>query len=332
MNKILISGGAGFIGSEFVRQASLRDFEIAVVDSLTYAGDLKRIESVKDKIEFFNCDTSNLESLKEVFKQLKPQVVVHFAAETHVDRSILNPHIFIKTNIIGTQNMLNLSKDALFINISTDEVYGDLSKNDQSFTEQSCLNPSSPYSASKAAQDMLARAYARTYNTNVVTIRPSNNYGPWQYPEKLIPVVIYKALNNEPIPVYAKGENIREWTFVEDCAKAILSIINQQSANEVYNLGSSIEKTNIEVVRSILSLLNKPESLITFVKDRPGHDFRYSLDSSKIKRTINLSFTSFEEGIEKTVKWYIDNKDWLFKKAEELKDYWQNVYQEKTES
>jgi dTDP-glucose 4,6-dehydratase len=326
---MLISGGAGFIGSEFVRQAVLKDFEIAVVDSLTYAGDLKRIESLKDKIEFFNCDTSNLESLKEVFKQFKPQVVVHFAAETHVDRSILNPHIFIKTNIIGTQNMLCLSKDALFINISTDEVYGDLSKNDQSFTEQSCLNPSSPYSSSKAAQDMLARAYARTYNTNVITIRPSNNYGPWQYPEKLIPVVIYKALNNEPIPVYAKGENIREWTFVEDCAKAILSIINQ-SSNEVYNLGSSIEKTNIEVVRSILSLLNKPESLITFVKDRPGHDFRYSLDSSKIKRTINLSFTSFEEGIEKTVKWYIDNKDWLFKKAEELKDYWQNVYQEKT--
>ena len=331
MNKMLISGGAGFIGSEFVRQAVLKDFEIAVVDSLTYAGDLKRIESLKDKIEFFKCDTSDLESLKEVFKQFKPQIVVHFAAETHVDRSILNPHIFIKTNIIGTQNMLCLSKDALFINISTDEVYGDLSKNDQSFTEQSCLNPSSPYSSSKAAQDMLARAYARTYNTNVITIRPSNNYGPWQYPEKLIPVVIYKALNNEPIPVYAKGENIREWTFVEDCAKAILSIINQ-SSNEVYNLGSSIEKTNIEVVRSILSLLNKPESLITFVKDRPGHDFRYSLDSSKIKRTINLSFTSFEEGIEKTVKWYIDNKDWLFKKAEELKDYWQNVYQEKTES
>jgi len=331
MKKMLISGGAGFIGSEFVRQAILKDFEIAVVDSLTYAGDLKRIASVIDKIKFFNCDISDLESLKEIFKQFKPQIVVHFAAETHVDRSILNPHIFIKTNIIGTQNMLDLSKDALFINISTDEVYGDLSKNDQSFTEQSCLNPSSPYSSSKAAQDMLARAYARTYNTNVITIRPSNNYGPWQYPEKLIPVVIYKALNNEPIPVYAKGENIREWTFVEDCAKAILSIINQ-SSNEVYNLGSSIEKTNIEVVRSILSLLNKPESLITFVKDRPGHDFRYSLDSSKIKRIINLSFTSFEEGIEKTVKWYIDNKDWLFKKAEKLKDYWQNVYQEKTES
>ncbi|MGE4547637.1 MAG: dTDP-glucose 4,6-dehydratase [Desulfurella sp.] len=332
MKKILISGGAGFIGSEFVRQAVLKDFEIAVVDSLTYAGDLKRIESVMNNLKFFKCDTSDLESLKEVFKQFKPQIVVHFAAETHVDRSILNPHIFIKTNIIGTQNMLDLSKDALFINISTDEVYGDLSKDDESFREESCLNPSSPYSASKAAQDMLARAYARTYNTNVVTIRPSNNYGPWQYPEKLIPVVIYKALNNEPIPVYAKGENIREWTFVEDCAKAILSIIDQQNTNEVYNLGSSIEKANIEVVKSILSLLNKPESLITFVKDRPGHDFRYSLDSGKIKRTMDLSFTSFEEGIEKTVKWYIDNKDWLFKKAEELKDYWQNVYQEKADN
>ncbi|OSS42039.1 dTDP-glucose 4,6-dehydratase [Desulfurella amilsii] len=330
MKKMLISGGAGFIGSEFVRQAILEDFEIAVVDSLTYAGDLKRIESVKNNLKFFNCDTSDLESLQEVFKQFRPQIVVHFAAETHVDRSILNPHIFIKTNIIGTQNMLELSKDALFINISTDEVYGDLSENDASFKEDSCLNPSSPYSASKAAQDMLARAYARTYNTNVITIRPSNNYGPWQYPEKLIAVVIYKALQDEPIPIYAKGENIREWTFVEDCAKAILGIIRQKNANEVYNLGSSIEKPNIEVVKSILALLNKPESLITYVKDRPGHDFRYSLDSSKIKKTINLAFTNFEEGIEKTVKWYIDNRDWLFKKTKELKDYWQKVYQDKS--
>lgn len=333
MKKMLISGGAGFIGSEFVRQTIQQgEFEVAVVDSLTYAGDLKRIESVKDKFIFFNCDTSNFKSLQEVFKQFKPQVVVHFAAETHVDRSILNPYIFIKTNIIGTQNMLDLSKDALFINISTDEVYGDLSKNDASFKEESCLNPSSPYSASKAAQDMLARSYARTYNTNVITIRPSNNYGPWQYPEKLIPVVIYKALKNEPIPVYANGENIREWTFVEDCAMAILDIINKQNANEIYNLGSSIEKRNIEVVKSILALLNKPESLITFVKDRPGHDFRYSLDSSKLKKKINLTFTSFEEGIEKTVKWYINNRDWLFKKAEELQDYWKKVYQEKIEN
>ncbi len=281
MKKMLISGGAGFIGSAFARKALDRGFDVAIVDSLTYAADLKRIESIYDKVAFFKCDISDFEELSKVFEQFKPDIVVHFAAETHVDRSILNPHIFIKTNVIGTQNMLELSKDAFFINISTDEVYGDLSKFDNSFSEESCLKPSSPYSTSKASQDMLARAYARTYNMNVVTIRPSNNYGPWQYPEKLIPLVIYKALQNEPIPVYAQGQNIREWTF------------------------------------------------ITFVKDRPGHDFRYSLDSNKIKKAFNLSFVSFEEGIEKTVKWYIDNKSWLYEKASELKGYWDKVYKEK---
>ncbi len=327
MKKMLISGGAGFIGSAFARKALDRGFDIAIVDSLTYAADLKRIESIYDKVAFFKCDISDFEALSKVFEQFKPDIVVHFAAETHVDRSILNPHIFIKTNIIGTQNMLELSKDAFFINISTDEVYGDLSKFDNSFSEESCLKPSSPYSTSKASQDMLARAYARTYNMNVVTIRPSNNYGPWQYPEKLIPLVIYKALQNEPIPVYAQGQNIREWTFVEDCAEAIVKVASSSVQNDVFNLGSSIEKTNIEVVKSILALLDKPESLITFVKDRPGHDFRYSLDSNKIKKAFNLSFVSFEKGIEKTVKWFVDNKDWLFKEAQMLKSYWEKVYQ-----
>ncbi|MGC8502218.1 dTDP-glucose 4,6-dehydratase [Desulfurella sp.] len=326
MNKMLISGGAGFIGSEFARQALNKGYIIAIVDNLTYAGDLKRIDSIKNRLKFFNCDISDFESLKEVFINFKPEIVVHFAAETHVDRSILNPNIFIKTNIIGTQNMLEISKDALFVNISTDEVYGDLSANDPSFTENSCLKPSSPYSTSKASQDMLGRAYARTYNSNVITIRPSNNYGPWQYPEKLIPVVIYKALQDEQIPVYAQGENIREWTFVEDCAKAILQLIEKKCSNEIFNLGSGIEKQNIEVVKSILALLDKSESLINYVKDRPGHDFRYSLDSTKLKKTIDINFTSFEQGIEKTVKWYLDNKDWLFEKAKELKSYWQAVY------
>ncbi len=329
MKKMLISGGAGFIGSAFARKALDSGFDVAIVDSLTYAADLKRIEQIYNKVKFFKCDISEFESLSKVFEQFKPEIVVHFAAETHVDRSILHPHIFIKTNVIGTQNLLELSKDAFSINISTDEVYGDLSLHDNSFSEESCLKPSSPYSTSKASQDMLGRAYARTYNMNVVTIRPSNNYGPWQYPEKLIPLVIYKALNNEAIPIYAQGQNIREWTFVEDCAEAILKVASAQAQNNVFNLGSSIEKTNIEVVKSILSLLNKPESLITFVKDRPGHDYRYSLDSSKIKKTFNLSFTSFEEGIEKTVRWYVDNKSWLFEKASELKGYWDRVYKEK---
>ncbi|WP_291490396.1 dTDP-glucose 4,6-dehydratase [Desulfurella sp.] len=330
MNKMLISGGAGFIGSEFARQALNKGYIIAIVDNLTYAGDLKRIDSIKNRLKFFNCDISDFESLKEVFINFKPEIVVHFAAETHVDRSILNPNIFIKTNIIGTQNMLEISKDALFVNISTDEVYGDLSANDPSFTENSCLKPSSPYSTSKASQDMLGRAYARTYNSNVITIRPSNNYGPWQYPEKLIPVVIYKALQDEQIPVYAQGKNIREWTFVEDCAKAILQLIEKKCSNEIFNLGSGIEKENIEVVKSILALLDKSESLINYVKDRPGHDFRYSLDSTKLKKIIDIDFTSFEQGIEKTVKWYLDNKNWLFEKAKELKSYWQAVYKSKS--
>lgn len=324
--RILISGGAGFIGSEFARQVVSENYNVYLLDTLTYAGDLKRIESIKDKVEFFNCDVAVKSDLTNVFRQAKPDIVVHFAAETHVDRSILNPDIFIRTNVNGTQNLLDLSKDCLFVNISTDEVYGDLSIIGESFTEESCLNPSSPYSVSKASQDMLGRAYARTYNMRVITIRPSNNYGPWQYPEKLIPVVIYKALQNEAIPIYAQGLNIREWTFVEDCAKGILRLIKHPDPKGIYNLGSGIEKTNIEIVKTILSLMGKPESLITFIKDRPGHDFRYSLNSAKFRDSTGMVFTSFEENIRKTVDWYIDNKNWLFNKASQLSGYWKSVY------
>ena len=229
--------------------------------------------------------------MEHIFKVEKPDVVVHWAAESHVDRSILDALPFIETNIKGTQVLLDVAKETgvdLFVNIATDEVYGELGEEGQ-FYEDTPLNPNSPYSVSKASADMLGRAYYRTYRLPVITVRPSNNYGYWQYPEKLIPVVILKALNDEPIPVYGAGENIREWLFVSDCAEAVFEIIEKGKPGEIYNVGSGEERRNIDVVRSILQLLNKPEDLITFVKDRPGHDFRYSLNTEKIERDLYCS-------------------------------------------
>ncbi|MDM7274422.1 dTDP-glucose 4,6-dehydratase [Sulfurihydrogenibium azorense] len=328
--KLLITGGAGFIGSEFVRQAVKNLFETVVVDKLTYAGDLERLKEVEDKIKFYKTDINNQEFLDYIFQKEKPDVVVHFAAESHVDRSILDPSIFIETNVKGTQTLLDISKKyniKLFINIATDEVYGELGENGQ-FYEDTPLIPNSPYSVSKASADMLGRAYYRTYGLPVITVRPSNNYGYWQYPEKLIPVVIIKALNNQPIPVYGKGENIREWLFVSDCAQAVFEIIQKGKVGEIYNVGSGQERRNIEVVKSILDILNKPYDLITFVKDRPGHDYRYSLNTEKIQREIGWKAKiTFEEGIEKTVKWYLDNLEWVNKKIKQLEEYWKKVYQ-----
>jgi len=329
--KILVTGGAGFIGSEFVRQAVKRGFNTVVVDKLTYAGDLERLKTVENKITFYKADITNKEFINWIFKKETPDIVVHWAAESHVDRSILDASPFIETNVKGTQVLLDAAKDnkiSLFINVATDEVYGELGKEGQ-FFENTPLNPNSPYSASKAAADMLGRAYYRTYGLPVITIRPSNNYGYWQYPEKLIPVVILKALNNEPIPVYGTGENVREWLFVSDCAEAVFEIIEKGKPGEIYNIGSGEERKNIEVVKAILSILDKPESLITFVKDRPGHDFRYSLNTEKIEREIGWKAkTKFEEGIEETVKWYLDNMDWVNRKVETLKEYWKKVYRE----
>ncbi|ACN99448.1 dTDP-glucose 4,6-dehydratase [Sulfurihydrogenibium azorense Az-Fu1] len=328
--KLLITGGAGFIGSEFTRQAVKNLFETVVVDKLTYAGDLERLKEVEDKIKFYKTDINNQEFLDYIFQKEKPDVVVHFAAESHVDRSILDPSIFIETNVKGTQILLDISKKyniKLFINIATDEVYGELGENGQ-FYEDTPLIPNSPYSVSKASADMLGRAYYRTYGLPVITVRPSNNYGYWQYPEKLIPVVIIKALNNQPIPVYGKGENIREWLFVSDCAQAVFEIIQKGKVGEIYNVGSGQERRNIEVVKSILDILNKPYDLITFVKDRPGHDYRYSLNTEKIQREIGWKAKiTFEEGIEKTVKWYLNNLEWVNKKIKQLEEYWKKVYQ-----
>ncbi len=327
--KVLVTGGAGFIGSEFVRQAVEKDLETVVVDKLTYAGDLERLKEVKDKISFYKADITNKEFMEHIFKAEKPDVIVHFAAESHVDRSILDATPFIETNVKGTQILLDVAKEIgvnLFINIATDEVYGELGEDGQ-FYEDTPLNPNSPYSVSKASADMLGRAYYRTYGLPVITVRPSNNYGYWQYPEKLVPVVILKALNDEPIPIYGTGENRREWLFVSDCAEAVFEIIEKGRIGEVYNVGSGEERKNIDVVKSILQILNKSEDLITFVKDRPGHDFRYSLNTDKIKRELGWrAKINFEEGIERTVRWYLRNLDWAKSKVKELQDYWKKVY------
>jgi dTDP-glucose 4,6-dehydratase len=319
MRKLLVTGGAGFIGSEFVRLGVQRGYEITVIDKLSYAGDRERLKEVDEKITFCKVDITDRESLEKIFKVEKPDIVVHWAAESHVDRSILDASPFLDTNIKGTQVLLDISRQheiKRVINISTDEVYGDLKEEGQ-FYETTPLNPSSPYSVSKASADMLGRAYYRTYGLPVITVRPSNNYGPWQYPEKLIPVVILNAMNNHKIPVYAKGENIREWLFVSDCADAVFKIAEKGRPGEIYNVGSGEEKRNIEVVKTILKILGKTEDLIEYVKDRLGHDFRYSLNSAKIREHTGWNINvHFSEGIEKTVKWYVDNMEWVKRKAE----------------
>lgn len=327
--KVLVTGGAGFIGSEFVRQAVSQNLFPIVVDSLTYAGDLKRLQEIKGRFRFYKTDIRNREFIEYIFSKEKPEIVVHFAAESHVDRSILDPQSFLKTNILGTQVLLDAARQyeiKKFLNISTDEVYGELGEKGR-FKETSSLNPNSPYSVSKASADMLGRAYYRTFGLPVITIRPCNNYGPWQYPEKFIPVIIFRVLKGEKVPIYGRGKNIREWLYVSDCAKAILEIMKRGREGEIYNIGSGQEAQNIEIAKKVLKLLGKDEDWIEFVKDRPGHDFRYALDFSKIteelgwKPQINL-----EEGLEKSVSWYLSHKNWLFEKYQFLKDYWQRVY------
>jgi dTDP-glucose 4,6-dehydratase len=318
MEKLLVTGGAGFIGSEFVRQAVQKGYGIAVVDKLSYAGDFERLKEVSGKVSFHKVDISDRESVERIFQKEKPGSIVHWAAESHVDRSIADASPFLDTNIKGTQVLLDISRRyeiRKFINISTDEVYGDLKLEGQ-FYEATPLNPSSPYSVSKAAADMLGRAYYRTYGLPVITVRPSNNYGPWQYPEKLIPVVVVRAFKDEKVPVYARGENVREWLFVSDCAHAVFEILEKSKPGETYNTGSGEEKRNIDVVKTVLQILGKPEGLIEFVQDRPGHDFRYSLNSDKIRGKLGWETkVPFSEGIEKTVRWYVDNMEWVRSKV-----------------
>ena len=328
--KILVTGGAGFIGSEFVRQGVAKGHHIIVIDNLTYAGDRGRIKTVEKNIAFYKVNVTAGTKVEAIIKREKPQAIVHFAAETHVDRSIQNAHPFIDTNIVGTQTLIDLAlkyKIPRFIHISTDEVYGEITQG--KFREDSALQPSSPYSSSKAAADLLIKAAIRTYRLPAIIVRPSNNYGPWQYPEKFLPVILLKALRNKKIPVYGDGNNIREWLHVSDCVRGIYFVLEKGGIGETYNIGSDVEKKNIEVAKTILKLLNKPEDLIEFVKDRPGHDLRYALDCMKLHNLGWKPQIAFEEGFHQMVEWAKENQDWLESKLKDLRGYWKKVYKKK---
>lgn len=321
---VIVTGGAGFIGSNFVfyQLKNHPEDRVICLDKLTYAGNLSTLEPVMNhkNFRFVKVDIADREAVYNLFEEEKPDIVVNFAAESHVDRSIENPEIFLQTNIFGTQVLMDACRKygiKRYHQVSTDEVYGDLplDRTDLFFTEDTPIHTSSPYSASKASADLLVLAYYRTYKLPVTITRCSNNYGPYHFPEKLIPLVISRALADESIPVYGKGENVRDWLYVEDHCSAIDLVIRKGREGEVYNIGGHNEKTNLEVVKSILSYLGKPESLINYVTDRPGHDMRYAIDPAKIHNELGwLPATKFEDGIKKTIDWYLDNKDW-----------WQNI-------
>ncbi|MHA1413972.1 MAG: dTDP-glucose 4,6-dehydratase [Promethearchaeota archaeon] len=321
MYTILVTGGMGFIGSNFIRFVLNSDTNMKVVnvDKLTYAGNLENLKDVEKQFQkryiFYRGDICNFKRLNKIFLKEKIDFIINFAAESHVDRSIQNPSIFCKTNVLGTQTLLNLARIyeiQRYIQISTDEVYGALTMESPPFIENTPLAPNSPYSASKASADLLVRAYYKTFNLPTIITRCSNNYGPYQYPEKLIPLMILNALNNKKLPIYGDGLNIRDWIHVEDHCQAIKTVLMKGKIGEVYNIGGDCEISNIELVRKILKILNKPESLITFVKDRPGHDFRYSINHEKITRELNWKpKITLEEGLKSTIDWYLNNKNWL---------------------
>jgi len=320
IHKILVTGGAGFIGSEFVRQAVKKGYKVIIVDKLTYAGDLERLKSVSKNFIFYKADICDKAVLASVFRKEKPSIVVNFAAETHVDRSIKDAAPFMKTNVVGTQVLLDVSGEyeiKKLIHISTDEIYGEIKKG--CFSEESPLRPNSPYAASKAAGDMLVKSYVRTYNSPAIIVRPCNCYGPWQYPEKLIPLAMLKVFKKQKIPVYADGRNVREWLYVEDCARGILEILRRGKTGEAYNLGSGQERRNIDVVKKLLRLFGVSDDAIQFVKDRPGHDFRYKLNSNKTMRQIRWRpRISFDEGMRLTARWGRLHTRWLLKKWQDM--------------
>lgn len=335
--KILVTGGAGFIGSNFVYYEldNYPNDEVICLDKLTYAGNLETLEvAMKNpKFKFVKGDIADRAFVDELFASEKPDVVVNFAAESHVDRSIENPEIFLQTNVIGTSVLMDACRkygNIRYHQVSTDEVYGDLplDRPDLFFTETTPLHTSSPYSASKASADLLVQAYYRTYKLPVTISRCSNNYGPYHFPEKLIPLMIANALNDKKLPVYGKGENVRDWLYVEDHCSAIDLIIRKGKIGEVYNIGGHNERTNLEVVKTIIEELGKSEDLIEFVTDRPGHDRRYAIDPTKIHNELGwLPATKFDDGIKKTIDWYLTHKSWWEKIISgEYKDYYDKMY------
>ena len=319
--KIIITGGAGFIGGNFVHYMVNKypNDQFICLDLLTYAGNLATIEQAmnKENFKFIKGDIADRKLVYEIFESENPDIIVNFAAESHVDRSIENPEVFLQTNVIGTSVLLDACRKygiTRYHQVSTDEVYGDLplDRPDLFFTEETPIHTSSPYSASKASADLLVQAYHRTFDVPITISRCSNNYGPYHYPEKLIPLMIKNALEDKSLPVYGKGENVRDWLYVEDHCVAIDLIIRKGKVGEVYNIGGHNEKTNLEVVKIILKELNKPESLITYVADRLGHDLRYAIDPTKMQQQLNWQpTTTFEEGIKKTIKWYLENQKWV---------------------
>lgn len=317
---IIVTGGAGFIGSNFIFHmlSAHPGYRIVCVDKLTYAGNLSTLESVMDNPNFRFCklDICDRDGVDKLFSEEKPDIVVNFAAESHVDRSIEDPEVFLRTNIIGTSVMMDASRKygvRRYHQVSTDEVYGDLplDRPDLFFTEDTPVHTSSPYSSSKAGADLLVLAYHRTYSLPVTISRCSNNYGPYHFPEKLIPLMITNSLADKPLPVYGNGKNVRDWLYVEDHCKAIDLIIHNGRAGEVYNVGGHNEMANIDIVKLICKELGKPESLITYVADRKGHDMRYAIDPAKIHRELGwLPETKFSDGIRKTIRWYLNNEKW----------------------
>ena len=331
---LLVTGGAGFIGSNFIfyMMKAHPQYRIVCIDKLTYAGNLATLAPVLDRenFRFVRADICDREAVFRLFAEERPAVVVNFAAESHVDRSIEDPGVFLKTNILGTQTLMDACREygvERFHQVSTDEVYGDLplDRPDLFFTEQTPIHASSPYSASKASADLLVQAYCRTFGLPATISRCSNNYGPYQFPEKLIPLMIANALADKPLPVYGKGENVRDWLYVEDHCKAIDRILQNGRVGEVYNIGGHNEMRNIDIVKLICKAVGKPESLIAFVTDRKGHDLRYAIDPTKMGQELGWQpETMFNEGIHKTIQWYLDNRAWW-------EDILSGAYRQKTE-
>lgn len=351
MKRILVTGGAGFIGSNFIQYILDKQQDLVLLldlDLLTYAGNLENLEPVKDdpRYRFVKGDIRDKTLVEKLFAEYDFDTVVHFAAESHVDRSILEPEVFLTTNIIGTQTLLDAAKrhwnldpdnkhsreyrpGVRYLQVSTDEVYGALGKTGM-FTETTPLAPNSPYSASKTGADLIVRAYHQTYGLPVNITRCSNNYGPYQFPEKLIPLMIHNARQDKPLPVYGDGMQIRDWLHVKDHCSAIATVLEKGKTGEVYNIGGNNEKANIEIVRLILEALGKPESLITYVRDRPGHDRRYAIDNTKITKELGWAPAyTFEEGIKETIRWYLDHPGWVERVTSgAYQRYYQEMYQQ----